>query len=313
MTRLALIAFVLACPCIAAAQTSDIVSPNLAAPPGLVNDGQRANYFETFEALTLGPLAGQSGWVGWGANIAVVSDLRMKSDKSARHTSDGSGWVGFELKSPAFTPAFGTLAADVCIRGEHATYQFSALGDVPTGNDGFWFNASVQFRPDRSIRVLQLVGNAGTFVDSGATWTPGVPLQVAIDVSPAGVLTVYVNAVQIFQGVELSLAKTGTAGRTRQWLGWVENAVGFAGESMTVDNFTNVLRALPKYCAGDVDCDGDVDFFDIDPLVTALNGEADYLMAHPTCLWLNGDCDGNAAVDFFDIDPFVARLSSVCQ
>jgi hypothetical protein len=87
----------------------------------------------------------------------------MKSPRSVRHTSDGSGWTGFDLKSPAF----GALAADICIRGEHATYQFSALGDVPTGNDGYWFNGSVQLHTDRSIRVLQLVGNAGSFVEKG--------------------------------------------------------------------------------------------------------------------------------------------------
>ena len=68
----------------------------------------------------------------------------------------------------------------------------------------------------------------------------------------------------------------------------------------------------PVLCAGDVDCDGDVDFFDIDPFVLALSGETAYLAQYPGCHWLNADCDGDSDVDFFDIDPFVTRLGSTC-
>ncbi len=68
----------------------------------------------------------------------------------------------------------------------------------------------------------------------------------------------------------------------------------------------------PALCAGDLDCSGAVDFFDIDPLVLAFQGEAAYLAVYPDCLWLNGDCDGDEDVDFFDIDPFVARLGTNC-
>jgi hypothetical protein len=68
----------------------------------------------------------------------------------------------------------------------------------------------------------------------------------------------------------------------------------------------------PIGCSGDLDCDGDVDFFDIDPLVLAFQGEAAYLAAYPNCLWLNGDCDGDNDVDFFDIDWFVGLLGSNC-
>ncbi len=68
----------------------------------------------------------------------------------------------------------------------------------------------------------------------------------------------------------------------------------------------------PAGCVGDMDCDGDVDFFDIDPLVLAFSGEATYLATFPNCRWLNGDADGDGDVDFFDIDPFIARLGAPC-
>lgn len=68
----------------------------------------------------------------------------------------------------------------------------------------------------------------------------------------------------------------------------------------------------PLPCAGDMNCDGSVNFADIDPFVLALPGPAAYLTIHPGCLWLNADCDGDNDVDFADIDPFVARLGASC-
>ncbi|MBK9128235.1 MAG: hypothetical protein IPM13_10610 [Phycisphaerales bacterium] len=61
---------------------------------------------------------------------------------------------------------------------------------------------------------------------------------------------------------------------------------------------------------GDVDCDGDVDFDDIDAFVAALSGPAAYAAQYPDCRWLNADCDGDGDVDFDDIDPFVALIGS---
>ncbi len=73
-------------------------------------------------------------------------------------------------------------------------------------------------------------------------------------------------------------------------------------------------NGIPDECEslsdpGDLDCDGDVDFDDIDPFVTALGGQGGYEAAYPDCNWLNADCDNDGDVDFDDIDPFVALLS----
>ncbi len=58
----------------------------------------------------------------------------------------------------------------------------------------------------------------------------------------------------------------------------------------------------------DVNCDGAIDFFDIDPFILALFDPAGYAAAHPDCLLTAADVDGSATVDFFDIDPFVDCL-----
>ena len=59
---------------------------------------------------------------------------------------------------------------------------------------------------------------------------------------------------------------------------------------------------------GDLNCDGNIDFDDIDGFVLALSGEEGYLAVYPDCLWMNADCDANDTVDFDDIDAFVAML-----
>jgi len=64
-----------------------------------------------------------------------------------------------------------------------------------------------------------------------------------------------------------------------------------------------------RYARGDLNCDGSINFNDIDPFVLALSGQAGYEAAYPDCDWLNADVNADDAVDFHDIDPFVALLS----
>ncbi len=59
---------------------------------------------------------------------------------------------------------------------------------------------------------------------------------------------------------------------------------------------------------GDMDCDGDVDFDDIDPFVLALSGEVAYQLVYPDCDWIRADCNEDGGVTFDDIDPFVALI-----
>jgi hypothetical protein len=88
-----------------------------------------------------------------------------------------------------------------------------------------------------------------------------------------------------------------------------------ASERDAVSAYLSAKYGLPlePIVPGDVDCDGDVDFFDIDPFVTALSGPVAYYTAYPNCNWLNADTSCNGAVDFFDIDAFVACLGGACE
>ena len=76
---------------------------------------------------------------------------------------------------------------------------------------------------------------------------------------------------------------------------------------------TQFICVGPTLCAGDMNCDGVVDFSDIDAFVAALGcpGGAPECW-DSTCPWLNGDGNGDATVNFDDIDPFVARIGATC-
>ncbi|MGE0480866.1 MAG: FG-GAP repeat domain-containing protein [Phycisphaerae bacterium] len=60
---------------------------------------------------------------------------------------------------------------------------------------------------------------------------------------------------------------------------------------------------------GDLNCDGVVNNFDIDPFVLAISDPAAYAATFPGCDRRNADADGNGLINNFDIDPFVALLA----
>ncbi len=64
----------------------------------------------------------------------------------------------------------------------------------------------------------------------------------------------------------------------------------------------------PCVCAGDVNCDGVVNFGDINPFVMMLSNFALWQQTYPDCPTANGDVDGNGSVGFEDINPFVTLM-----
>jgi len=64
------------------------------------------------------------------------------------------------------------------------------------------------------------------------------------------------------------------------------------------------------FATGDMNCDGVVNFDDINPFVRALVGYEIYKLHDPECTWLNADYNRDGDVDFDDISPFAAKLTS---
>ena len=77
------------------------------------------------------------------------------------------------------------------------------------------------------------------------------------------------------------------------------------------DDFTSVpvTPTMPQTITGDMNCDGVVNFADINPFVLALGDTSDaYYAAFPTCNRMNADVNHDGHVNFADINPFVALL-----
>ena len=68
--------------------------------------------------------------------------------------------------------------------------------------------------------------------------------------------------------------------------------------------------SLVRTTAGDLNCDGVVNFADINPFVLALQGFNAYHAQFPNCNFLNADINGDGSVNFADINPFVAMLQA---
>jgi hypothetical protein len=60
---------------------------------------------------------------------------------------------------------------------------------------------------------------------------------------------------------------------------------------------------------GDLNCDGLLNAFDIDPFVLALTDPVAYATAYADCDYMLADVNGDGAVNAFDIDPFVLLLT----
>ncbi|MBL8877502.1 MAG: hypothetical protein JNG88_00155 [Phycisphaerales bacterium] len=72
-------------------------------------------------------------------------------------------------------------------------------------------------------------------------------------------------------------------------------------------------NGIPDVCdrrSGDVNCDGNVNNFDIEAFVTALSDPVRYAERYPGCLILNADANDDGRVNNFDIDAFVACIEN---
>ena len=63
------------------------------------------------------------------------------------------------------------------------------------------------------------------------------------------------------------------------------------------------------YACGDLNCDGEVNLFDIDPFVVALTVPSQYAQLYPDCDLTLADVNGDGWIDLFDVGPFVALLT----
>jgi hypothetical protein len=174
---------------------------------------------------------------------------------------------------------------------------------------------------------------SGTSQDCNAN---GIPDECESMLAPTIVTPPTDETVGVGHPITLTVAATGWTPLSYQWRREGANLVdddgritGITTPTLTIDPtwmsdsgsydvvVTNDCGSLTSDPAtltvtgvlGDLNCDGIVDFADINPFVLALSNPAAYQAAYPNCNFLNGDCNGDGYVDFADINPFVVILS----
>jgi hypothetical protein len=109
--------------------------------------------------------------------------------------------------------------------------------------------------------------------------------------------------------IDGELAHVGTfwQGVSESYVAWGDGTQG-AASLHHWDYFR--FGVLPTPQVGDVNCDGTVDFDDINPFVQVLTDGEGYQQTYSGCWLENADINGDGSVDFGDINPFVQLLSS---
>jgi hypothetical protein len=158
-------------------------------------------------------------------------------------------------------------------------------------------------RIDQDVTVEVFIGEAGleeglqdVAADLGAVQHEGVELT---PVTPSHV------------SIGAMLAKSGTRATFTLHVPEDAPAGDYAGD-LTVSAANAGSLVVPVlvhvFSAGDLNCDGNIDAFDIDPFVLALTDPLAYAGKWPHCDSLLADINGDGKVDAFDIDPFVELL-----
>ena len=191
----------------------------------------------------------------------------------------GGGWEVFQ---PFDVPTSGWRIGEVQLDGWTGNY-------VPGGFTATIFPDNGSGMPDENRPLT----SGATFFRFSEAWVK-VPVGVEL---PAGRCWVRLTA----QGNYQASVYVGTSGL---------NSFSRRNGNNYLNQPAIALRLLPPQThPGDLNCDGAVNFDDINPFVQVLSDPAGWQQQYPGCPLLNGDCNGDGVVNFDDINAFVALLS----
>lgn len=148
---------------------------------------------------------------------------------------------------------------------------------------------------------------------SAAAYTGGGTDCAYTMIPVAGWSSNYVDLCNLREGA-VSDGVTTTGGPA---LAWRPDRAVYYSPGNTGADYTNgdtaELVANMYLCSdvllGDLNCDGQVNFGDINPFVLALTNPEGYAEAYPDCDRMLADCNGDGVVGFGDINPFVVLLA----
>jgi hypothetical protein len=187
-----------------------------------------------------------------------------------------------------------TISATQCV-------NITVTGATPADD---WIGVAVDtVCPPGATCLAQATTPDSVAIISNLTLTPGT-YYLMIDRWPAGDDSLnYTLSITDCQALTGACCFTGSLCQVLTALDCDAAGGNFVGAGLTCD-------PNPCICPGDVNCDGLINFGDINPFVLILSNFQAWQTAYPGCPWENGDINGDSTVSFGDINPFVAVMSS---
>ncbi|MCG3129040.1 MAG: hypothetical protein CHACPFDD_03949 [Phycisphaerae bacterium] len=210
-----------------------------------------------------------------------------------RHTSNNSGQASVigSASNPSFSDATAT---------PDTAYYYWVTVLSPCGVSGF-SNSEIGYRTEPLLPPAAVVANDGTHCGLVQVfWTPS---------AGASQYQLFRNTSDVSAGAAL-LTTTGatqfddqSAAPNRTYWYWVK-AIGDCGAS----DFSMSETGSAACGLGDLNCDGSVNGFDVEPFVQALSDPPSYAVEHSNCDSALADVNGDGSLNGFDIDGFVGLL-----
>lgn len=271
---------------------------------------------EDFDDLVLGPIHDQNGWYARHDTSVVALDPAGGTNQVLSVTTDST-----HLYKGLLLPDGTTRTLFLRFRfAELQSYSFGTSGSSRPDQFGDFESELSMTNASYDLRI-----NDGGSYDVIATLQPNTWYNVWLLIDNAAEQTqVYLNAVpggnaspdDLLEnnGQTWFTFRSGNAADLRTFFIKTGGGSGQSGPLYIDDIYlenTNTLNLLNPagVLRGDLNCDGKVDFGDINPFVLLLSDPAGYAIAFPDCDPAHGDINADGNVDFGDINPFVYLLT----
>ncbi len=237
-------------------------------------------------------------------NIAVVGAPRddvFPSDSGSIYVFDntvGTTWVQRPRISPADGAALDQFGQTVSVDAGNMIFAGAPGDDDAGGNAGsaYYFILSPPEVTDQPDSITRPLGGTATFSittlpATGVTYLwrkGGVGLSDGGRISGATSATLTISALEAGDAGNYDCVVTNGCGAT-------------TSSAATLTLGSTVVR-------GDPNCDGFVNFDDINAFIVAIVSEKQYAAEFPSCNWLNADTNEDGLVNFDDISTFTCCL-----
>ncbi|MBU0640405.1 MAG: right-handed parallel beta-helix repeat-containing protein [Planctomycetes bacterium] len=192
-----------------------------------------------------------------------------------------------------------TLAANTAVLGAGVacdSIEHLSPNTVALSNCILWDNNVPIWNNDDSAIILGYCDVQGGWFGEGNIDTDPLFVDPANDDYHLAVGSPCIDA-----GDPAFVAAPGETDMDGEYRLWDGDAVPGARVDMGADEFGS-------YRYGDLNCDGTIDTFDINPFILALQGPDYYDPVHTDCERMLADINADGVVNGFDIDPYIALL-----